>query len=221
MLRQMDPRRMNEKGVQDRLIEAAEELFCRRGFKDAGVREIASAAECNVAAINYYFGGKDKLYVEVWHRRLASMRESRIASIREVMGSGQPPSLEELLSSYARSFLEPLIEGDGRCRFVDLMVREMTDPHLPNGMFVNEMALPVMKALAEALQSLCPWLKPSTVPYIILSIVGQLAYAVAVRQMFEQCASRDIPRLDAEEMIHHIVAFSAAGIRGYPDGERK
>ncbi len=212
---------MNEKGVQDRLVEAAEELFCRRGFKDAGVREIASAAECNVAAINYYFGGKDKLYVEVWRRRLSAMRESRIASVREVMASEEPPALEELLNAYAQSFLEPLIEGDGRCRFVDLMVREMTDPHLPTGMFVNEMASPVMNALAEAIAKLCPWLKPAGIPYIILSIVGQLAHAVAVRRMFEQCDGCDIPRLDAEEMIHHIVAFSAAGIRGYPNGERK
>jgi AcrR family transcriptional regulator len=212
---------MNERGVQDRLIDAAEELFCLRGFKDTGVREIACAADCNVAAINYYFGGKDKLYIEVWRRRLVAMRETRIAGIRKVMAAGRSPSLEELLQSYAQSFLEPMIGGEGRCRFVDLMIREMIDSHLPADMFVREMVSPVTEVLTGALQSLCPWLKPEAIPYIILSIVGQLVHAVAARQMFERCESCDIPRLDAEEMIHHIVTFSAAGIRGYANGERK
>lgn len=218
---------MDEKSVQDRLIEAAEGLFCLHGFKDTGVREIASSADCNVAAINYYFGGKDKLYIEVWRRRLVAMRETRIASIRKVMSEGGPPNLEELLKSYAESFLEPLIEsqglknGQGRCRFVDLMVREMIDPHLPADLFVSEMVSPVTKVMTEALRSLCPWLKPPVIQYIILSIVGQLVHAVVVRQMFERCESCDIPRLDAEEMVSHIVRFSAAGIRGYDSGERK
>lgn len=218
---------MDERGVQDRLIEAAEELFCLRGFKDTGVREIASAAGCNVASINYYFGGKDKLYVEVWRRRLVAMREARIAGIRKAMSGDRQPSLEDLLKSYARSFLEPMIagkrlsNGEGCCRFVDLMVREMVDPHLPPDMFASEMVLPVMVVLTEALEELCPWLDPSAVRYIILSVVGQLVHAVAAREMLERCEGCDLPRLDPEEMINHIVKFSAAGIRGYANGGRK
>jgi AcrR family transcriptional regulator len=218
---------MDERSVQDRLIEAAEELFCLRGFKDTGVREIAAAAGCNVASINYYFGGKDSLYVEVWRRQLTVMRETRIASIRRVMSGGRQPSLEELLKSYAQSFLEPLteseglMEGEGRCRFVDLMAREMVDPHLPAEMFVNEMASPVMAVLSEALGTVCPWLKAAAVQYIILSVVGQLIHVVAARQMFERCDRGDLPRLNTEDIIDHIVTFSAAGIRGYANGDRK
>ena len=50
-----------ERGVQDRLIEAAAELFCRRGFNETSVRDIAASADGNVASVNYYFGGKDNL----------------------------------------------------------------------------------------------------------------------------------------------------------------
>jgi len=218
---------MDDKSVQDRLTEAAEVLFCQRGFKDTGVREIAAAAGCNVASINYYFGGKDKLYIEVWRRQLTVMREARIAGIRKVMSGGERPSLEELLKSYAQSFYEPLVDevgrpdGQGHCRFMELMIREMIDPRLPAEMFVTEMISPVMAVLREAIQTVCPWLKPSTIQHMILSVVGQLVYVVAARRMFERCDCADLPRLDSEEMIDHIVRFSAAGVRGYAKEERE
>ncbi len=218
---------MDDKSVQERLIEAAESLFCQRGFQDTGVREIAAAAGCNVASINYYFGGKDKLYVEVWRRQLTVMRETRIAGIRKAMPAGQTPSLEELLKSYAQSFYEPLVDergltdGQRHCRFVELMIREMIDPRLPAEMFVTEMVSPVMAVLCEAVQTVCPWLKPPTVQRMILSVVGQLVYVVAARRMFERCDCADLPRLDPKEMIDHIVRFSAAGVRGYAKEERE
>jgi len=73
------------------LIEAAEDLFCRRGFNETSVRDIAAAADCNIASVNYYFGGKDSLYLEIWRRRLAQMRESRLAGIERVMSAGGQP----------------------------------------------------------------------------------------------------------------------------------
>jgi len=47
-----------KKSVQDRLLDAAEELFCEHGFDGTSVRDLAAAAGCNVASVNYYFGGK-------------------------------------------------------------------------------------------------------------------------------------------------------------------
>ena len=73
------------KQVQDRLLDAAEELFCEQGFEGTSIRELAAAAGCNIASVNYYFGGKDKLYLEVWSRHLLYMRDTRITSIQKVM----------------------------------------------------------------------------------------------------------------------------------------
>ena len=77
------------KGVQDRLLDAAEELFCEGGFEGTSVRDIAASAGCNVAAVNYYFGGKEKLYEEVWRRHLIPMRDARIAGIEKVLSQNE------------------------------------------------------------------------------------------------------------------------------------
>ncbi|OHB66511.1 MAG: hypothetical protein A2Y77_02260 [Planctomycetes bacterium RBG_13_62_9] len=204
-----------ERGVHSRLVETAEELFCTRGFNETSVRDIAAAAGCNVAAINYYFGGKDNLYVEVWRRRLAQMRDMRLAGIERVMSGQQPRQLEELLRSYANSFVEPLMEGGQSDRLLRFMAREMVDPHLPREMFLNEMVLPVMNAMNEALQKSCPWLEERQVQLVILSIVGQLMQAVIARGMFERGGHPELLQLDLAETVEHVVRFSAAGIRGY------
>lgn len=205
----------NGRSVQDRLIEAAEDLFCRRGFNDTSVRDIAAAADCNVASINYYFGTKDSLYLEIWRRRLAQMREARLASIDKVMSAGGQPQLEDLLRFHAISFLEPLFEGDRQCRFINLMAREMIDPHLPRDLLVSEMVLPVMAALSEALIKICPWLDQNNAKVVILLVVGQLIHTVCAKQLFEESAYSDMFQLNFEDLVDHIVRFSAAGIRSY------
>jgi len=45
------------------LILAAGELFAEHGFDGTSVRAIAERAGANVAAVNYHFGSKEKLYV--------------------------------------------------------------------------------------------------------------------------------------------------------------
>jgi AcrR family transcriptional regulator len=207
---------ISEKTVQDKLIGAAEELFCQRGFNETSVRDIASAAGCNVASVNYYFGGKDNLYLEIWRRRLAFMRESRLASIEKVMSSGELPTLEDLLRAYANSFIEPLVGASVNCRFINLMAREMIDPHLPREMYLTEMVLPVLDALGEALGQICPWLDKTSVLTVVLSLVGQLLmHAVCVKEMFEKSDHPELSRVDLNGVVDHVVKFSAAGIRAY------
>jgi len=208
----------NGRGVQDRLIKAGEDLFCRRGFNETSVRDIAATADCNVASINYYFGGKENLYLEIWRRRLAQMRESRLASIERVMSAGGRPELEDLLRSHAISFLEPLIEGDRHCRFINLMAREMIDPHLPPGMFLTEMVNPVMSALGKALMEICPWLNETNVQVVILLVVAQLMHAVCAKEMFEEGGVYGTLQVNTEDLVEHVVKFSAGGIRAYASG---
>jgi len=210
----------SNKGVRDRLLDAAEELFCEYGFEGTSIRDIAAVAGCNIAAVNYYFGGKENLYVAVWRRHLHIMRQARVASIEKIMSQqDSEPSLEELLTSYANAFVEPLVDKKTGGRFMRLMAREMVDKHLPQNIFLEEMIIPVMTALQQALMRICPGLTEVNAQLTILSLVGQLVHTTIAETMLEQSDNLEILKFDLTEVVKHIVKFSAAGIRAYTEGK--
>ncbi|MHC4507423.1 MAG: CerR family C-terminal domain-containing protein [Planctomycetota bacterium] len=204
------------KGVRDRLLDVAEKLFSERGFDGTSVRDLAGAAGCNVASVNYYFGGKEKLYEEVWRRHLLLLRDSRAASIDKVMAeSGGNPSLEELLHSFAYAFIGPLVDKGGGRRIIRLMAREMIDPHLSSDIFGEEVIKPTLAMMQEALRKTCPGLDESKVPLVVFSLVGQLVHTIRVKTMLQRTDDKAFAMFEPTKVIDHIVAFSAAGIRAY------
>ncbi|MDR0394740.1 MAG: TetR/AcrR family transcriptional regulator [Tannerella sp.] len=52
--------------VQQKIIDAARELFIRKGLKETTVRDIANASGKNIAMINYYFRSKDNLFETIF-----------------------------------------------------------------------------------------------------------------------------------------------------------
>lgn len=204
------------KDVRNRLLGVAEKLFSERGFADTSIRDLTAEADCNIAAVNYHFGGKENLYIEVWRRHLLMLRDNQIASIEKVTSENQDtPPLEDLLRSFAETFIGPLVDEAGSSRFLKLMMREMLDGHLPPNTFVDEVIKPTLGAMQKALHKTCPGLDESQVALIVSSIVGQLIHAVRIRTMFGQNDRKDLPFFDLAKMIDHIIKFSAAGIRAY------
>ena len=210
----------SDKPVQDRLLDAAEQLFSDHGFKGTGVRDIAAVSGCNIASINYYFGGKDKLYNEVWRRELIQMRNARLKAIEQVMSeSGGKPALEDLLRSFANAFVGPFRDENRSRRFMNLMAREMIDQRVPVNLFIDEVVKPTMGAIRGALLGACPGLQESRIPLLIVCLAGQLMHVVHVKAMFEKVDGSEMLSFDLNEAVDHIVKFSAAGIRAYANGE--
>ena len=60
------PQRSDGVDARMRLLDAALALFAEQGFAKTSTREIALAAQVNIASISYYFGDKAGLYRAVW-----------------------------------------------------------------------------------------------------------------------------------------------------------
>lgn len=55
----------NQKEPRERILEAGALLFAKKGYAAVSVREIAEAANVNVAMISYYFSGKAGVLKEI------------------------------------------------------------------------------------------------------------------------------------------------------------
>lgn len=208
----------SDKPVQDRLLDAAEQLFAENGFDGTSVRDIASAAGCNIAAVNYYFGSKDRLYTEVWRRQLVQMRDARLQAIEQVLSeSNGKPSLEDLLKSFANAFIGPFVDESRSRWLMKLMAREMVDQHVNVNVFAEEVIKPTINAMSGALLKACPSLDESKIPMLIVLLAGQLIHVVHVKAMFDQAEIAEMPTFDITEAVENIVKFSSAGIRAYAE----
>ena len=55
---------MNDISTKDKILQVAHGLFAEKGLHGVSVREIATATDVNVAAINYHFKNKENLYAQ-------------------------------------------------------------------------------------------------------------------------------------------------------------
>lgn len=108
--------------ARQRLLDAALTLFADQGFSKTSTREIARAAQVNIAAISYYFGDKAGLYRAVW-------RDPRCnPDITPTDFNGIDLSLPEALGGLLSGFVAPLKEGNRIHQCMRLHFREMLEP---------------------------------------------------------------------------------------------
>ena len=200
--------------TKQKLLDTAELLFAEQGYAETSVRDITAAAECNLASINYHFGGKESLYAEVFQRALADLREYRLARVQVVLDS-ETPTLEALLSAFSVAFLEPLVENHRGRLLMLLFHRECNMPLLPSEMFFSELIDPLSKQMFEGYDLTCPGLTAEQKGLCLNSLVGQLMFVVQSARMYEMASRNEAPILDHEKMVGHIVRFSVAGTRNY------
>jgi len=222
--------------VQDakkRLLDAAEMLFASRDFSEVSVRELAAAAEVNIAAVNYHFQGKENLYNEVITRRYATQRDRTLRGLQDLLErAGGQPQVEEVIRVFVGEYLDGALSNN----FLTMIAREMHGcRHATQLQFFREMVAPVFAALSQALTAARPSLSPDDLSWIIASIIAQIHHFVLRRLKAENCG--DVPEMraimlhsfpvlacDRAEYIRqttdHITRFSTAAMDGlFPEGK--
>ena len=192
-----------------RLIDAAGPLFAARGRDGVGVREICQAAGANVAAVNYHFGDKSRLY-------LATVREAARQCIENVPLPAWPDGVPatERLADFIRTLLERVVVEHGPEWHKQLIMREVAMPSDACIEFVRDFIRPQFQVLRGIVLDLLGDEAPEEqVRLTAFSIVGQcLFYRLArpiVRNLSGEVAVR---QLSADRLAAHIAGFSLAAL---------
>lgn len=196
------------KDVRNRLLDAAEKLFSERGFTDTSVRDITAEANCNIASINYHFGGKDKLYIEMFRRHMEKLFTKHRINIEKVMSSANP-TLEKLLETIAETALEAISKDDKRIPMLKLMVRETLNPQLKEELVSLDILRDLLNRICDALMRLLPGLTRQRAMLCVYSLEGMIMHPM----LFYDYYSELFFAITVDELVKHIARFSAAGMR--------
>ncbi len=150
------PLRSDGVEARNRLLDAALALFAEKGFAKTSTREIALAAQVNIASISYYFGDKEGLYKAIF----TDPRSNPSVPPEQLDDTGQP--LEWAMANLMRSFVEPLKQGHMLQQCMRLHFREMLEP---TGVWQNEVeatSSPPTMLWPVRYAAIWVWLSPTT-----------------------------------------------------------
>lgn len=198
--------------TRSRLLKSAGAIFADKGFRDATTADICRMAKANIAAVNYHFGCKDRLYVEAWRHAF----ERSLAALPPDGGVPIEAPAEERLRGQIVALVRRIMDPDNLD--FDIGLREMAQP---TGLLAEVMRRSI-DPLRRALQD------------VVREIIGPRATDLQVRlcetSIHAQCFSpltlyrRRSHRghvklfgpeplaLNSDALADHIFRFSLAGI---------
>jgi len=196
--------------TKQRILGAAEALFARHGFAGASLRQVTSAANVNLAAVNYHFGSKENLINEVFRRRLDDLNAQRLQALRKALD--QPDSgLEAVLGAFVRPALALSDDAHGGTAFVRVLARAYAEHNEQLRKFLHDNYGPTLKQFAAAFGSLLPHLDKQELYWRLDIISGALTYAMADFGMIKRRGTTE--QQHRELSSSHLIKFAAAGLR--------
>lgn len=203
--------------ARERLLREALHLFAHQGFAKTSVREIAEAAQTNLAQISYYFGDKAGLYRAAFFAPMGALPEDAAC--------GLPPgaaSLDEVLSMLITGLLEPLKQGELACLSIKLRFREMLEP---TGLWDEELSqdiAPMHEALAAALARHLGLPAPDDEVHRLAIAISALAVHLHVGQdVIERVAPQLLPTPEAlDAWMDRLLMYARAMVAAEADRRR-
>lgn len=95
---------MEKTDKRTRILNAAEKLFASQGFEGTSTRQIATEAGANMSMINYYFGSKEGVFMEIMSNRIQGFSLA-LTSI-EAEDLNQLEKLMMVIDQYTRRILD-------------------------------------------------------------------------------------------------------------------
>jgi AcrR family transcriptional regulator len=202
--------------TKDKLMDAAEKLFARKGFYGATLRDITAAAGVDLALVTYHFGGKKQLFVAVIERRGHVLNEERLRRLAAARLNAAPgaPSTEAVVDAFLDPILDRLAHaGPGWHNYFSLIAYVNNSPEWGRKMMGKTFDAVVREFIAAVMESL-PGSAPEDIFWGYNFLTGAMTLSLAETGRLDAlsdglCRSDDVAALKAR-----LGPYVAAGLRG-------
>lgn len=175
-----------------RMIAASSGMFAERSFDGVSVREIAHAADVNVSAVSYHFGGKRGLYIAALEQLLEEMRPvgGPVIEHIEAVISDEAPSasaLRDVACFVVRHILSKMLSGDLEPWVTQTVLREFQNPTPDYRPMLDERVLPLHKAIGKlTAASLGTEVDAPATVLAAHGVMGQIMVFAAMRRVVQE-----------------------------------
>jgi len=202
------------------ILDAAERLFSENGVEGTSVRDIIRVAGVNLGAINYHFGSKERLALEVFARRLEPVNRERVARLdaleAEAAGASRSLTLDQIIDAMIRPAVESEDQSVENCaHFMQLISRCFQEPNPELKKFVEEQFAHVAERFDSAILRAVPGLPPEELFWRMNFIFGALHHGQLMWVRFDlmpRPQGIEPMKLDREGLIQRLVSFAVAGL---------
>ncbi len=205
--------------TRERILKIACEVFAKQGFRDTTVRDICEQAGVNVAAVNYYFRSKEKLYEEVC--KYACGISSEDGDQRFKLQSSNNP--EEQLKSFVQALLTNVLGRQPSSWRHMIMSREMVEPTKAMSIIIRDMIKPRFQQLYSIVRELLgEKASDETVRRCCFSITGQcLYYRFAQPVVMKIHPQQKFDQASIAKLAEHITRFSLNALKQLASPKRE
>jgi len=199
-------------GVKERLFHAAVRVFAAKGYKGATVRDICREAKgANLNAVQYYFGGKDKLYQAV----LTVLFTEGDRRVRERLASDDEALPEVRLRLLLEVFCQVLFShseiGDA---FLRLWAMELANPSPFFGDMIERHSRPQTLAMLDILSAILgPKASLEVLVECMMSVLGPAVYQALLWPTLQRMFPEHPPMTEQwPRLADHLYRFCMAGL---------
>lgn len=209
------PRTGGGRSTAERILDAAERLFAKRGFHGVSVRDITAAAGVDVALVAYHFGSKYKLLEAVLLRRAEVLNGERHALLQAAIARAAPhaPDLEEIIDA----FTHPLLNRSGRGgigwkSYFALIAHVNNSPEF-GGTLMTRSFDPVVGEFIAALRLALPGCDDRDIFWSYHFLSGALTLTFAETGRIDNLSHGLCRSTDLDDVHRRLVPYVAAGFR--------
>jgi AcrR family transcriptional regulator len=197
-----------------RVIEAAGQVFAAKGFEAATIREICRLGGANLAAVNYYFGDKQRLYlatVEYAYRQ-------RAEQVPFPHWSADTPPRRKL-ADFVLTLITRMI-GQGPAQWErELILREVARPSESCRELVHDFIRPQFAVLDGILAEIWPTADARKRHLLAFSVVGQCLHYRVVDPVVRMLVSpEEFATYEPSMLAEHITKLTLGGIQHMAQG---
>ncbi len=201
--------------TRERILSAAEKLFAKNGFNPTSVRAITAEAGVNLAAIHYYFGGKENLIVELLGRGIRAINTERYRLLGELERKfkGKPVPVEKTMEAFLRPPFDYVEKGDKR-DFMKILSMSIHESAPWMHTLCDREWSPLIERFSGALSAALPHLDEELLHWRVHFSIGSMIHIFNLNMLEFTCKEGfDLSLKDKEVVLRELISYSAAGLK--------